>query len=99
MSGSERLDAVVRGRVQGVGFRYHVLHRAAALDLDGWVANEADGSVRCRAEGSRGDLEALVAALRTGPAGARVDDVHVAWSRASGGLGPFDVRGGAHTGD
>jgi acylphosphatase len=41
-----RLDALVRGRVQGVGFRYFVLREARRLDLDGWTSNEADGSVR-----------------------------------------------------
>ena len=49
----ERLDATVRGRVQGVGFRYMVLEEAHRLGLAGWVANEPDGSVRCVAEGTR----------------------------------------------
>ena len=40
-----RLDATVRGRVQGVGYRYFAMREARALALDGWVANEADGSV------------------------------------------------------
>ncbi len=63
------LDAVVRGWVQGVGFRYFVLDRATALGLVGWVANEPDGSVRCVAEGPRTDLETLLAALTEGPLG------------------------------
>ena len=95
----ERLDATVRGRVQGVGFRYHVLRAAMDLGLTGWVANEADGSVRCRAEGSRTDLEALVAALEDGPPGALVDRVIVAWGPATGGLGPFGIRSAGHRGD
>lgn len=99
MSDLARLDAVVRGRVQGVGFRYFVLRQGAALGLDGWVANEADGSVRCRAEGSRPALEQLLTALRTGPSGARVDGVDVRWGVATGDLGPITVRSGGHTGD
>ena len=95
----ERLDATVRGRVQGVGFRYHVLRAAMDLGLTGWVANETDGSVRCRAEGSRPDLEALVAALEDGPPGALVDRVIVAWGPATGGLGPFGIRSAGHRGD
>ena len=95
----ERLDATVRGRVQGVGFRYHVLRTAMDLGLSGWVANERDGSVRCRAEGSRADLEALLAALEDGPPGALVDRVIVAWGPATGGLGPFGIRSGGHPGD
>ena len=94
-----RLEAVVHGRVQGVGFRYFVLHRAAALALDGWVANDADGSVRCRAEGARPALEDLVAALRSGPPGASVTEVRTTWNAATGDLGPFTVRSGAHPGD
>jgi acylphosphatase len=94
-----RLEAVVRGRVQGVGFRYFVLHRATALALDGWVANDADGSVRCRAEGARAALDYLVDALRSGPPGAIVTEVSTTWSEAQGDLGPFRVRSGAHPGD
>jgi acylphosphatase len=99
VSPRQRLDAVVRGSVQGVGFRYFVLRRAADLDLDGWVRNEPDGSVRCRAEGGRPALEALLAALRDGPPGAWVDRVEASWATASGDLGPFTVRSGAHRGD
>jgi acylphosphatase len=94
-----RLDAVVRGRVQGVGFRYFVLRQAIGLELDGWVVNQADGSVRCRAEGPRDALEALLASLQAGPPGAWVDDVAASWGPSLGGLGPFTVRSGAHRGD
>jgi len=45
-----RLEAVVRGRVQGVGFRYYVSREARRLGLAGWVANERDGSVRAVVE-------------------------------------------------
>jgi acylphosphatase len=99
MSATARLDAVVRGRVQGVGFRYFVLRQAAGLGLDGWVMNDADGSVRCRAEGPPASLESLLAGLRAGPSGAWVDAVEVDWGTASGTLGPFRVRSGAHPGD
>lgn len=94
-----RLDATVRGRVQGVGFRYHVLRRAMELGLSGWVANEWDGSVHCRAEGPRPDLESLLAALETGPIGAQVERVIAAWGPGSGTLRPFGIRSGWHTGD
>jgi acylphosphatase len=90
---------VVRGRVQGVGFRYFVLKEAAGLGVTGWVANEADGSVRCVAEGDRGTLEALVAILREGPPGARVEDVRVEWTSATGRWTSFGVRSAAHRGD
>jgi acylphosphatase len=89
----------VTGRVQGVGFRFFVLREAIDLQLDGWVANQPDGSVRCLAEGPRERLLELVDRLRGGPPGARVDDVLVAWLPARGGLGPFHVRTGWHSGD
>jgi acylphosphatase len=95
----ERLDATVHGRVQGVGFRYFVIHRAMDLDLTGWVANERDGSVRCVAEGPRPALERLLEALEAGPVGALVDRVTSAWGPATGGFSSFDVRSGGHPGD
>jgi acylphosphatase len=94
-----RLDATVRGRVQGVGFRVFVASRAAALGLTGWVRNGPDGSVECLAEGARPDLETLVAALAQGPAGARVEGVSRAWSAATGSFDRFAIRSGWTSGD
>lgn len=94
-----RLEATVRGRVQGVGFRYHVLRRAMDLGLTGWVANEPDGSVRCRAEGPRRDLESLLTTLQIGPPGAHVERVIPAWGPGTGSLRPFGIRSGGHSGD
>jgi acylphosphatase len=94
-----RLEATVRGRVQGVGFRYFVLQWAFDLDLRGWVANEADGSVRCVAEGERDRLERLLDALREGPPGAVVDGVTATWAPAMGGFDRFGVRSAWHGGD
>lgn len=94
-----RIDATVVGRVQGVGFRWFVLDVARGLDLEGWVANEPDGSVRCVAEGPRPALEALVRALARGPLDARVDRVVPRWGLPSDTLGPFVIRSGAHRGD
>ena len=95
----ERLDATVYGRVQGVGFRYHVVMRAMDLELSGWVANGADGSLRCVAEGPRPALEALLATLEIGPAGAYVDRVATHWGPATGSFPRFEIRSGAHRGD
>jgi acylphosphatase len=94
-----RLDVTIVGRVQGVGFRYFALNVAAALELDGWVANTPDGAVRVVAEGSREELAILLERLREGPAAAIVDHVSEAWMPATGTLGSFGVRSGAHRGD
>jgi acylphosphatase len=104
MTGSQderplRLDATVIGRVQGVGFRWFVLREAMALSLHGWVANTSDGSVQCVAEGLRADLELLLERLREGPPAAIVEHVIEAWMPATGTLGPFELRSGAHPGD
>ena len=96
---SERLEATVRGTVQGVGFRWFTLRQARALGLSGWVANERDGSVRVVAEGPPETLDRLAALLRDGPSGARVSDVEQDRLPASGSFNGFDVRAGGHGGD
>jgi acylphosphatase len=87
----ERLHAVVRGDVQGVGFRYFVQRRAHQLGLNGWVRNNDDGTVELVAEGARDQLEKLKQAVEEGPRMARVDRVDAQWSDAVGNLGAFDL--------
>jgi acylphosphatase len=94
-----RLEATVRGRVQGVGFRYWVLRRAADLAIVGWVANELDGTVRCVAEGPVEALDRLEHLLRTGPTGAIVDEVRAVRMPATGTMTGFGVRSAGHRGD
>jgi acylphosphatase len=72
-----RVSAVVRGRVQGVGFRYSTRAEALRLGLSGFARNEDDGSVRVEAEGGAEAVGSLVEWLSHGPRGARVDDVAV----------------------
>jgi acylphosphatase len=97
--GSVRLEATVRGRVQGVGFRYYVVRRATQLGLTGWVANEPDGSVRCVAEGPPDAIDQLDRLLRHGPEGAVVDEVAAVRMPATGRFVGFTVRSSAHRGD
>jgi len=97
--GTARLDATVRGRVQGVGFRYFALREAGELGLSGWVANDADGSVRVVAEGPREALEALLARLEEGPPAGWVDGVASRWEPARGLRGGFRIESGGHRGD
>jgi acylphosphatase len=94
-----RLEAVVRGRVQGVGFRYWIVRRARELGLTGWVANELDGTVRCVAEGDGGSLEELEKLLRAGPPGAIVDAVQAVRMPATHAFSGFSVRSAGHRGD
>jgi acylphosphatase len=69
--------AVVRGSVQGVGFREAVRAVARRLGLMGWVRNDEDGAVRVHAEGAERAVEELVSFLREGPPSARVAEVEV----------------------
>jgi len=94
-----RVEATVRGTVQGVGFRWFVQRQALQFALTGWVANESDGSVRVVAEGPREALEKLLVQLRVGPHGAAVSSVDDHWLPASGSFARFDIRSGGHSGD
>jgi acylphosphatase len=66
---------LISGRVQGVGFRYHVLDAARRYGVRGDVRNLPDGRVELRASG--GELEPFLGEVRVGPYGARVDQVEV----------------------
>ena len=65
----------VRGRVQGVGYRFFVVRAAHDLGLQGWVRNRRDGSVEVLAAGSRANLRQLEQRLWVGPPQAKVDEV------------------------
>ena len=84
--------AVVRGAVQGVGFREATLARARRLDAMGWVRNAEDGSVLVHAEGAEGAVEELVSFLREGPPAARVSEVEVERVKPEG-HEQFAIRG------
>lgn len=72
---TERRRLVVRGRVQGVGFRWFVRETARRCGLAGWVRNLADGSVELEASGPPDMLALLAEAVRAGPPGADVTSV------------------------
>ncbi|HJP84346.1 MAG TPA: acylphosphatase [Gemmatimonadaceae bacterium] len=65
----------VRGRVQGVGFRWFIVEKAEELNVAGWVRNRSDGCVEIAAGGPRDALTKLESAARSGPRGARVEAV------------------------
>ena len=85
-------NAVVRGRVQGVGYRYFVLDRARTLRLGGYVSNLPDGAVHVVAAGPREFLDRLLESLRKGPFMARVDDIAVTWGLPAVPSGEFGIR-------
>lgn len=65
----------VRGRVQGVGFRYALRDEAERLKLAGWVRNRGDGSVEALVQGDAAAVEALLAWARRGPPAAQVHEL------------------------
>jgi acylphosphatase len=83
----------VRGRVQGVGFRWFVEREAQILGISGWVRNDPDGSVEVLAIGTPEQLGGLRSRLQEGPRAARVDDVGESEAEPVAGLNSFQVRG------
>src|SRR5215470_62040 len=84
---------LVRGRVQGVGFRWFVEREAHILGIAGWVRNNPDGTVEVLAQGTRDQLVGLRSRLRQGPRAARVDNVEVSDTAPVPGLISFQIRG------
>lgn len=84
--------SVVRGRVQGIGYREATVREAHRLGVMGWVRNEDDGSVRVHAEGPEPAVEELLAFLGEGPPGADVTEVEVETLKAEG-HEQFAIRG------
>ena len=90
---TQALRFVVRGRVQGVGFRWFVEREAHVLGVSGWVRNNADGSVEVLAQGTRDQLLGLRSRLRQGPRAARVDEVEESEVGPVAGLTSFRIEG------
>jgi acylphosphatase len=88
----KRAHVWIRGRVQGVGFRYSALERATSLRVTGWVRNRPDGSVEAVFEGRDEAVDLLVDWCRRGPHGAAVANVEVAWEDPAAEDGRFNVR-------
>ena len=89
------LHTLVKGRVQGVGFRWFVHREAAEIGLNGWVRNTDSGDVEIVASGTEEQLAELRQALEKGSRGSRVDSVvqHALAETEAAGLGPFKIEG------
>jgi acylphosphatase len=83
---------LVSGRVQGVGFRFHVKMAARRHGLTGDVRNLPDGRVEVRAQGPAEPMAALLATVRGGPPGSRVDEVETTRLDPNIRFDRFDIR-------
>jgi acylphosphatase len=87
---SIRAHLVVRGLVQGVGFRYWAAKSAQALGLTGWVRNTGD-SVESEVEGDRSAVEEFITQLKIGPRGAEVSEVSIEYKKYEGNDKDFNI--------
>jgi acylphosphatase len=87
-----RVHMIVRGVVQGVGFRWATEREATQLGLRGYVRNLPRGDVEIVAEGRADAIDRLVAWAKHGPPGARVEDVHITEQDVIGEFSDFGIR-------
>jgi len=87
-----RILARVKGMVQGVGFRYFIMHKATTYGLQGYVRNCHDGDVEVEAEGNQEKLLSLIEDLRQGPHLCEVKDVEVEWFEEEKGYQTFTLK-------
>jgi acylphosphatase len=93
MTTPERLTARVRGRVQGVGYRWWAVEAASQLELVGWIRNaEDERAVELVAEGNATALDTFEAQLHEGPRAALVEDVQATRGPAAGGMTRFEIQ-------
>ncbi|GAB3599460.1 acylphosphatase [Microbacterium tumbae] len=81
----------VHGRVQGVGYRWFTRRAAEAHGLSGWVRNRRDGTVEAELHGAEEAVDAVIAAMRRGPAHGRVDEVRVLSDEILGEPNGFEI--------
>lgn len=89
---SNKLHAIVHGRVQGVYFRHSTAVTAREIGVTGWVRNLPDGTVEVEAIGTPEQLGKLLTFLRKGPPGAWVTDIDLTWSNTTGTFDGFRIR-------
>jgi acylphosphatase len=92
MQTETRVHVTIKGRVQGVGFRYATADEARRRRLAGWVRNLDSGAVEAVFEGSAATVEDMLQWCEDGPPGAFVRDVRVSWDEPPEHLTGFEIR-------
>ncbi|MDP2964646.1 MAG: acylphosphatase [Pelolinea sp.] len=88
---NQRMHVIVKGIVQGVGFRFFVYQHGNLLKLRGWVRNRINGDVEVLAEGPRKELDYFLEKLKEGPELAQVVEANADWQPYKGDLPVFTV--------
>ncbi len=88
----KRVEIIVEGLVQGVGFRYYVLRNANALGIKGYTKNLYSGEVFSVAEGDKEQLEEFVRLVKQGPSHSMVRDFSLKWGDALNEFSHFEIR-------
>ena len=83
---------IIRGRVQGVGYRYAMIEAAQASSVRGWVRNRRDGTVEAFVQGEPAAIDAILAWCRHGPPSARVNAIDTTAVGVDPAIDRFDHR-------
>ena len=87
-----RKHILIKGRVQGVNFRYNIQRRANALSITGWVKNLANGDVEVVMEGEEDKVNELIDFCKHGPTYAHVSDIEINEEKFVGEFNGFEIR-------
>ena len=88
----KRLEAIFKGRVQGVGFRYTVEGLSQKFDVTGFVENLKTGDVQLVAEGDEQELSAFLLAIRNSHLKTYIRDCEIEWTAPTGEFSDFFIR-------
>lgn len=86
------LHAIIKGIVQGVGYRYFTRNVASRMGIKGWVKNLSDGSVEVMAEADENKLKEFLKYLYEGPPLSKVEKIDYEFLNENGGFKDFEIR-------
>ena len=92
MNDNSSISLIVKGKVQGVSFRWFTVRAGRELGLNGYAKNRADGTVEVQAVGRKADCDSLIEQVKQGPAMSQVDDVEISWVNANEKFTDFEIR-------
>ena len=92
MNDNSSISLIVKGKVQGVSFRWFTVRAGRELGLNGYAKNRADGTVEVQAVGRKVDCDSLIDQVKQGPAMSQVDDVKISWLDYTEKFVDFEIR-------